>query len=159
MQGGGETSNTGNITRHIESWEQDQNRTNAILAETVAGVGTIETNAWRRQQEQFLIKGNVAIKTGNGRIVFCVGTLLYDYLYSRIENAGLQDLRNHGWTLALIAFKEDKSNPPQAGPIPLIIDENKLLFTQYHSFIRVLTDQGEPYPELFTDGFEHLYDE
>ena len=119
-------------------------------------IATIETNAWRRQQEQFLIKGNVAIKAGNGRIVFCVGSLLYDYLYSRFLNSGLQDLRNYGWNLALISFKEDTENEISPGPIPLTIDRDKLLFTNYSSFLRVLTDQGEPCPGLFQDGFENL---
>ncbi len=156
MQGGGETSNTGHITRHVTDWENMPNRTNEFLRETIAQAGTIETNAWRRQQEQFLIKGNVAEKTGHGRIVFCVGSLLYDYLVSRILGAGLRDIRDHGWTLALIAFKEDTSRPPQAGAIPLVIDHEKTLFTTYSSFVRALTDQGEPYPPLFTEGFEDL---
>ena len=72
MQGGGETSNTGSITRHIDVWEALKNKTNSFLSQDV-NAGTIETNAWRRQQEQFIIKGNIASQTGGG-IVFCVGS-------------------------------------------------------------------------------------
>ncbi|HAW3252166.1 TPA: hypothetical protein JLS05_004594, partial [Escherichia coli] len=71
MQGGGETSSTGAITRHIATWADLEIPTNEILRRPVAA-NTIETNAWRRQQEQFLVKGNVVDQTG-GKIVFAVG--------------------------------------------------------------------------------------
>lgn len=158
IQGGGETSNTGKITRHVDEWEANQNRTNTQLTQNIPGVGTIETNAWRRQQEQFLIKGNVATKSSaNGRIIFCVGSLLYDYLILRIGPTALgEDLRNAGWDLALIAFKEDTTLPICSGPIPLVIDEQKMFFTRYNSFVRALADQGESMPGLFDDDFEAL---
>jgi hypothetical protein len=58
MQGGGETSDTGHITRHLDTWEKIRDKTNAFLSQEV-NAGTIETNAWRRRQEQFIIKGNI----------------------------------------------------------------------------------------------------
>lgn len=76
MQGGGETSNPGHITKHINKWENQQDRSNTFLSQEVKKAGTIETNAWRRQQEQFIVKGNIASQTG-GAIVFCVGSPLY----------------------------------------------------------------------------------
>lgn len=154
MQGGGETSSTGAITRHITTWADLKFPTNEILRQVVAA-NTIETNAWRRQQEQFLVKGNVVDQTG-GKIVFAVGSLLYDYLYKRFRNANLRDLKAHNWTLCILAFKEDSSQPPQPGPIPLIIDETKTLFTNYSTFVRFLTDQGAPRPELFEGVFLRL---
>lgn len=151
MQGGGETSSTGSITRHIEQWAKNPNRTNAELAKVVSA-NPIETNAWRRQQEQFLVKGNVVNQTG-GKIVFAVGELLFNYLQSRFRNANLRDLKNHNWTLCILCFVEDKSNAPTPGPIPLVIDEEKLLFTNYSTFVRFLTDQGGPCTELFEGEF------
>ncbi|MFJ5508378.1 hypothetical protein [Pectobacterium jejuense] len=154
MQGGGETSSTGAITRHVTQWANLKSPTNEILRQSVAA-NTIETNAWRRQQEQFLVKGNVVDQTG-GKIVFAVGSLLYDYLYKRFRNANLRDLKAHNWTLCILAFKEDLTQPPTMGPIPLTIDDSKTLFTNYSTFVRFLTDQGAPRPELFEGSFLKL---
>jgi len=154
MQGGGETSSTGKITAAVKAWTENPARTNELLRCSVAS-GTIETNAWRRQQEQFLVKGNVVSQTG-GKIVFAVGSLLYDYLERRFRNGNLRDLKKHNWTLCILAFKEDSQNATQAGSIPLIIDEEKTLFTNYSSFVRFLTDQGGPRPEIFEGDFLSL---
>jgi len=154
MQGGGETSNTGFITRHINSWETMPIKANIFLSQEV-NAGTIETNAWRRQQEQFIVKGNIASQTGGG-IVFCVGSPLYDYLWQRISTTKLNDLRHHNWSMCLICIDEDKSTAPQHGPIPLKINSNKVLFTNYMTFVQTLINQGEPYPAMFTGTFETL---
>lgn len=154
MQGGGETSNTGKITSAVKKWANNPKRNNELLRIEVKA-GTIETNAWRRQQEQFLVKGNVVNQTG-GKIVFAVGSLLYDYLHRKFRNANLRDLKAHNWTLCILAFKEDQSNAPQPGPIPLSIDEDKLLFTNFSTFVRYLTDQGGPCPEIFEGDFLSL---
>jgi hypothetical protein len=151
MQGGGETTNTGALTRHIESWAASRTPTNGFLSTPITSVGTLETNAWRRQQEQFLIKGNVSTQTG-GRIVFAVGSLIYDYIHNRIERSNLRDLKGLGWTLALVSFKEDEQ-ASQNAPVPLIIDPERVLYTNYNTFIRTLTDQGAPCPELFQGDF------
>ena len=154
MQGGGETSSTGKITEHVTLWEKEVPPTNNFLRQPVQA-GTIETNAWRRQQEQFLVKGNVVSQTG-GKITFAVGTLLYDYLEKRFRNANLRDLRKHNWTLCILAFKEDDSSQIKEGAIPLTIDENRLLFTNYSTFVRFLTDQGGPAPQIFEGDFLSL---
>ncbi len=154
MQGGGETSSTGKITRHLDGWKNNADRTNDILRQSV-GAGTIVTNAWRRQQEQFLVKGNVVSQTG-GKIVFAVGTMLFDYLNNRFANANLNDLRDHHWTLCLIAFKEDADGERTTGPIPLIVDSERLLYTNYSTFVRFLTDQGGPAPQIFEGDFLSL---
>jgi hypothetical protein len=154
MQGGGETSNTGHITEHIDKWEKQQQRTNTFLSQEV-NAGTIETNAWRRQQEQFIVKGNIALQTGGG-IVFCVGSPLYNYLWQRVSKARLNDLRHHYWSMCLICIDEDKCNEPKPGPIPLKINSGKVLFTNYNTFVQTLTNQGEPYPAMFAGTFETL---
>ena len=153
MQGGGETSNTGNLTKHVDRWEKGNNHKASELAKIIKAVGTLETNAWRRQQEQFLVKGNIAIQSG-GAMVFCVGTLLYDLLIDKVQGANMSDLKEHSWNLALIALCEDKSQPVKPGPVSITID--RLLFTQYHAFVLALTNQGEPSKELFTGKFNSL---
>lgn len=156
MQGGGETSNTGKITDIVKRWERALNRTNALLRmETEAS--TLETNAWRRQQEQFIVKGNIAMKTWKGYgIAFCVGTVLYDYLMNKLASANLPDLKNYNWTLAVIAIKEDISNPVVAGPIPIMVDESRMLFTNYQTFVQALINQGEPSLNAFRGEFTNL---
>ena len=159
MQGGGETTNTGVQTTHIQTWKSLENPTNEILRqETLAS--TLETNAWRRQQEQFIVKGNIAMKTWKGYgIAFCVGTLLYDYLMNKLTSANLPDLKDYNWTLALITFKEDRSQPPTAGPIPLVVDENRQLYTNYQTFVQALINQGEPSLDAFRGRFVNLDNE
>lgn len=151
MQGGGETNSTGAITRHLKDWAEMESPTNEFLREEVAA-NTIETNAWRRQQEQFLVKGNVVSQTG-GKITFAEGEPLFDYLNKRFRNANLRDLRAHNWTLCILAFAEDRDAEVKPGPLPLKVDEDKLLFTNYSTFVRFLTDQGGPEPEIFEGDF------
>lgn len=159
MQGGGETTNTGAQTRYIQQWRQLDAFTNAFLRGQ-NGAQTLETNAWRRQQEQFIVKGNIAMKTWKGYgIAFCVGTLLYDYLMDKLASANLPDLREFNWTLALIAFKEDTSVPPAPGPIPLVVDEQRLLYTNYQTFVQALINQGEPSLDAFRGEFISLDNE
>jgi hypothetical protein len=155
MQGGGETSATGEITRHVETWEQDPGRTNAMLSQNIKKTGTIVTNAWRRQQEQFLIKGNIARQTGGG-IVFCVGSMIYDYLIKRLATTNLQELKAHNWDLALIGISENTNAGNKAGPIPLVIDEERIKFTDFHSFTQALINQGSPAPQIFKGKFVTL---
>lgn len=156
MQGGGETTNTGVQTNHIRSWKNLRTPTNAYLRQDTQA-STLETNAWRRQQEQFIVKGNIAMKTWKGYgIAFCVGTLLYDYLMNKLASANLPDLKAYNWTLALITFKEDKSNPPVPGAIPLVVDEDKLLYTNYQTFVQALINQGEPSLGAFRGTFIDL---
>jgi hypothetical protein len=98
MQGGGETTNTGDLTKHINSWDSAEIVDNQMLTSPVSKVAPLITNAWRRQQEQFLVKGNVAMLAG-GRMVFCVGTMLYDYLLQQFRNEILSDLSKANLTL------------------------------------------------------------
>lgn len=159
MQGGGETSNTGVQTDHIKDWISNNNRTNALLREETAA-SPLETNAWRRQQEQFIVKGNIAMKTWKGYgIAFCVGTLLYDYLMNKLASANLPDLRQYNWTLALIGIKEKTEGSVQSGAIPLEVDESRLLYTNYQTFVQALINQGEPSLGAFRGNFVNLNNE
>jgi len=157
MQGGGETTNTGSLTRQIIAWRNNQNRTNEILRQEVRSVSTLETNAWRRQQEQFIVKGNIAMKTWKGYgIAFCVGSLLFDYLMNKLTAANLPDLRQYNWTLALIGISENAEIPPTPGPIPLKVDTQRQLFTNYQTFVQALINQGEPSLAAFAGDFLSL---
>jgi hypothetical protein len=159
MQGGGETTNTGILTQHIDLWDQAGLQNNKLLTTPVSTVAPLVTNAWRRQQEQFLVKGNVAMLTG-GRMVFCIGSMIYSYLIQRFRDGILADLSDANWTLALITFVEDEdyNNSPACAPnsIPLKIDQNRTIFTNYNSFVQVLTNQASPSPSLFVGEYMDL---
>lgn len=68
----------------------------------------------------------------------------------------LPDLKDYNWTLAMIAFKEDTSQPPEPGPIPLVVDETRLLYTNYQTFVQALINQGEPSLNAFKGEFISL---
>lgn len=156
MQGGGETSGTEKLTAVVNTWKTHANPTNTLLT-NLSGANTLETNAWRRQQEQFIVKGNIAMMTWKGYgMAFCVGTLLYDYLDSKIDFSTLPNLHQHNWTLAIIGIKEDTSNPPVPGPVPLVVDNTRLLYTNYQTFVHALINQGLPSPNAFTGTFTTL---
>lgn len=157
MQGGGETSNTGQLTEHVRDWAADNTRTNAKLSTSVPSVGTLETNAWRRQQEQFIVKGNVSILSGGG-MAFAVGRRFYDYLHLRfgavIPAHTPGAAKPKGWNLALITFDEVVAGagikPAGSSSLDLKIDNTRILYTDYRSFVSVLTNQGAANASLFT---------
>ena len=156
MQGGGETSGTEKLTAIVNAWKNSKNPTNAKLRQP-SRANTLETNAWRRQQEQFIVKGNIAMLTWKGYgIAFCVGTLLYDYLRNKIDFSLLPNLHEHNWTLALIGIKENTVFPVAPGAIPLQVDETRLLYTNYQTFVHALINQGQPSPDAFVGNFINL---
>ena len=159
MQGGGETTNTGKLTEIVNKWRDNPNRTNEMLRQP-SEASTLETNAWRRQQEQFIVKGNIAMKTWKGYgIAFCVGSILFDYLMDKLASANLPDLKEYNWTLALLGISEDGSQAISPGPLPLKVDENRMLFTNYQTFVQALINQGEPSLQAFRGQFINLNNE
>ena len=159
MQGGGETSNTGTMTSIVNAWKNNPDRSNADLRQR-SSASPLITNAWRRQQEQFIVKGNIAMQTWKGYgIAFCVGTLLFDHLKDKLRFDTMPDLRTHNWTLALIAFREDESAPVRPGPVPLVVDESRLFFTNYQTFVHALINQGLPSPRAFSGTYLSLNNE
>lgn len=158
MQGGGETTSTGEISRHISQWELGK----VGLTDPISKAAPLVTNAWRRQQEQFLVKGNTAMLTG-GRIAFCVGSMIYDYLLPRLKSTTIfPSLKDSNWSLALITIKEDTSaspttiSPSAPQSIPLVIDPNRTLFTNYSFFVQAITNQGTACSTIFDREFSDL---
>jgi hypothetical protein len=154
MQGGGETSNTQLLSNQVRKWEAS-----GVYSDLVAPVGIrdIATNAWRRQQEQFLFKGNVAHRS-NGRLVFVMGEILYDKVMGNIQNKPAPITLDGGWTLALLGIVEGAGSNSFSTPesLSFSIDSSRTLITDYGAFARALTDQGQYDPELFHGEFETL---
>ena len=158
MQGGGETSGTEELTKVVKEWRKNPDELGLLTKSSSAN--PLPANAWRRQQEQFLVKGDVAMKTWRGLgIAFCVGTILFDYIMRKVNVGTIPNLRGHCWTLCLMGIKEDKSEDPVPGPIPLKVDESRILYTNYQSFVQALINRGEPTTDAFIGEFLNLDNE
>lgn len=155
MQGGGETANTQKMTKLVRKWERRGNPDPGGLLTEAADSNPIETNAWRRQQEQFLIKGSV-ITRSSGKMVFAMGARLYDKVMGNLTSPPRPIGVGGGWTLALLGFVESASGVGTTKSLRLAIDPNRMLFTDYGGFVRSLTDQGSYDPELFKGKFVSL---
>lgn len=152
VQGGGETSSTGTMTRHLDKWHHSPS--NKFLREDL-NMGIIQTNAWRRQQEQLLVKGHIASQSGYG-IVLCLGGILYDYVKGKLKGFdSLRDLSQARWDFSLLTFEGNKSKP-KPGPIEFVINKEKRLFTSFHTFTASLVTQGGPLREAFIGEYETL---
>lgn len=164
MQGGGETSNTKLLTDLVKRWENNPHRINALLTTEVKKVGTLETNAWRRQQEQFLVKGSAAKATDNNYgIAFCVGKSLFDYIENKIGRTRLASINrqpDEAWTLAIVPIIETVTDDPDGikteHSIPLKPDLPNALFMDYNSFVNALVDQGGRSNDAFSGSFHRL---
>ena len=156
MQGGGETSSTGGITNIVQEWEDaGPERTNSMLTKIAPKTNAIETNAWRRQQEQFMVKGRVAVRSG-GKLVFCIGELIFDYLQSKFAAHPPEDLRKGNWTLCLIAIKSTPVVGAPSSSLDVGIDRARTIFTDYDSFVRSITSVGGVDQSLFAPPFMRL---
>ena len=155
MQGGGETANTQRMTKLVRKWERRGDQDPDLLLNEAADVNPIETNAWRRQQEQFLIKGSV-ITRSSGKMAFAMGGRLYDKVMGNLTSPPRPIAVNGGWTLALLGFVETPSGVKTPDSLGLSIDPNRSLFTDYGAFARSLTDQGSYDPDLFQGDFVSL---
>lgn len=157
VQGGGETNNTGSITRHIDRWERLKSPDNTYLARTISGAGTIETNAWRRLQEQIFVKATTALKT-NEQYGFAavLGEVVFDYITDVVPTirSYRRDPRTEQWNLAFIVFKEDKQNT--ASPVPLVIDEERTTYMLKNDLFDLLTDRGRKDENPFVGQFTTL---
>lgn len=158
IQGGGETSNTGKLTAQIEKWADAPSRTNADLTESVKDVGTLETNAWRRQQEQLLVKGSAAKATkGECGMALCVGEALFEYIIKKLGKRKLDPFTENPpkeeWSLAIIPIIEAKDTDPEAiyigDSLALKPDREKVLYMDFDHFVNLLGTQGGKSSEAF----------
>jgi len=71
----------------------------------------------------------------------------------------LPDLKQYNWTLAILGIKEDTAAPIVPGPIPLTVDDSRLLYTNYQTFVQALINQGEPSIDAFRGEYVNLMNE
>jgi len=148
VQGGGETSNTGTITRHVETWAASTPRTNSLLRQSLPRVGTIPNNAWKRQLEQILRKVALTEHFG-GAVALAMGKILFDYVRGSVAAGGAF---RPDWKIALLCIDEEPSKQP--GPIPLdMISES--VFMTYEDFIEAI--RNYPLPANIVSPFGGRY--
>lgn len=144
MQGGGSTSSTGTMTRHIDSWEKNSNRLpNELHIEL--GIGSIENDSWKRQLDQILIKGHIAVQSGYG-FILCVGMALFEYMDTRLNlnQVIMEEGRPDFVILPMI-----ESYNQQTDKIDFTVAEKNIIYTSFHNFTNLITQQGEPQGEQF----------
>jgi len=155
IQGGGETSSTGAITSQANQWALDS-QNNEFLRMPLSKPGTIQTNAWRRLQEQILGKGSTAAKTGYG-FVAVVGDVVADYIIRIMPGLVAQKLNpmTDSWNLAFVVFREVASensqiaNPLIPGAVELDVDNSRTIFTTMDRFIEAIKTRGVNFPNVF----------
>ena len=167
VQGGGETSNTGTITRYVDDWTQQNPPTNAFLAQplntknlrshlraTKVNVpGIIPNNAWKRQLDQILKKAVIA-NHFNGAFALVCGEVLYDYIRRSVPVGGAFFPQ---WEVALIGVSEAPAQQPILSGSPLAITQvTKSVFMTFADFLAAL--QGFQVPATLNDPFAGSFD-
>jgi hypothetical protein len=144
IQGGGESSATGEVTRHVATWATMNAPTNGFLRENFKQVGIIPNNAWKRQLEQIFRKTAICRRFDAG-FALVMGDVLYDYV-TNILGAGEQYFDN--WEISLISIAERASD--MAGSIP--IDQvNRSSFFSFDAFIEAM--KNFPLPDTMPNPF------
>lgn len=159
VQGGGETNNTGQITRHVEAWLENPTHNNQQLQQNISGAGTIQTNAWRRLQEQLFAKATTAQKT-NPEYSFAVlmGEVVFDYICTmmpELPEIGLA--KEDNWNTAFIVYSETPTqNVGNLTPVELHINHEKSLFLHLSDIFTLMTQRGGNDPNAFSGSFRTL---
>ena len=141
MQGGGPLTGSRNVAKHIGKWKvANSGRTNVMLGRPIKGVGIDATNSWKRQQEQLIVKGSIAVASGLG-YVLCMGRTFFDYICEKLH--GLKDSENMRetsgeWNLILMPMLETNDN----SKIWFEVDTNGCLYTTHQEFMKLLAEQG-----------------
>ena len=149
IQGGGETSSTGAMTRHVATWASERSPNNAMLRQNLQKVGIIPNNAWKRQLEQIGRKYAVAKRFG-GTLALVMGEVFFEY----VRNLFPQDCPYFPeWEIAFVSLSETASG--QSGPIP--IDRvSEAIFMTFENFISAVIGNYQ-LPEKMSDPFDGVY--
>ncbi len=131
IQGGGETSNTGGLSRLVKNWQDSDPPYNSILRSSVGQVGTIPNNAWKRRLEQLMRKSLLARQSG-GAYCLAMGEVLYDYVINQLRVEGSY---RPGYELVFVEITE--VGPVTAGPVQF--QANRATYLKFDEFMQALT--------------------
>jgi hypothetical protein len=142
VQGGGETSYTGILTEHIQKWEEGEN---LILDELKSKPGLIPANAWRRLQEQLIVKGGICARS-NKKFVVATGKTIALHLLKKLALIEpMKRTKNGLWNCAFIPYQIRKGEA-----IEFYIDIDNILYLDLEELVTRLIEYGERDDELFT---------
>ncbi|WP_287130239.1 hypothetical protein [Candidatus Cyanaurora vandensis] len=162
IQGGGETSNTGTITRYVNDWTHQSTPNNSFLSQQLStqylrrhlGIqkvnvpGIIPNNVWKRQLEQILKKALLSLQF-SGAFALVTGDVLHAYIRRSIPAGGPYF---PGWEVALIGMSEVLSTSSGAIPITHV---SSTLFMTFADFVAAL--QNLTLPPGLPDPFRGNY--
>lgn len=151
VQGGGETSSTKILSDHVEQWETGGNvkLDDFPVRITKRGKrstpGLIPANAWRRLQEQLIVKGGICISSDK-KFVSAMGKTIYLRLLEKLPL--IETMKRHktgSWNCAFIPYDIVKQEV-----INFQIDRNNILYLDLKELIARLIEYGVRDDELFT---------
>ena len=153
VQGGGETSSTRILTDHVTRWEngEDVRLDDFPFRVTKNGQkatpGLIPANAWRRLQEQLIVKGGICVSSEK-KFVAAMGKTIYLHLLGKLPLIeSLKRQKSGSWNCAFIPYGIRKGET-----IDFHLDAANILYLDLKELINRLIEYGVKDEELFTTG-------
>jgi hypothetical protein len=153
IQGGGETSSTKILSDHVTKWEngEDVGLDNFPVRVTKSGrlatPGLIPANAWRRLQEQIIVKGGICVSSDK-KFVAAIGNTIYLRLLEKLPLVEtMKRLKSGFWNCAFIPYQISKGEV-----IDFYIDVDNILYLDLKELITSLIEYGVRDDELFNTG-------
>jgi hypothetical protein len=157
IQGGGETSSTRILTDHVTKWENGEDvRLDSFPARVtktgrLTTPGLIPANAWRRLQEQLIVKGGICVSSDK-KFVAAMGKTIYLHLLRKLPDIETLKRQKSGkWNCAFIPYEIRKDES-----INFYIDIDNVLYLDLQELVDRLIKYGVRDDELFTTGMLSL---
>ncbi|MFB2880391.1 hypothetical protein [Floridanema aerugineum] len=158
IQGGGETSNTKILSDHVTEWENQKKVKLDDFPKRITNKGKtvtpglIPANAWRRLQEQLIVKGGICISSEK-KFVVALGKTIYQHRLKNLPNLeSLKLQKRERWNCAFIPYQIQKGE----NNIDFIIDHENLLYLDLYNLVSTLIKYGEKDEKLFTTNMKLL---
>lgn len=150
IQGGGETSSTRILTDHVTKWENGENlRLDDFLVRVtksgkMTAPGLIPANAWRRLQEQIIVKGGICVSSEK-KFVAAMGKTIYLHLLGKLPTIeSMKQQKSGSWNCAFIPYEISKSEQ-----IDFNLDKDNVLYLDLKELVTKLIEYGVRDDELF----------
>lgn len=157
IQGGGETSSTKILSDHVTKWENNEEvRLDHFPVRVkkdgkIATPGLIPANAWRRLQEQLIVKGGICVSSKK-RFVAAMGKTIYLHLLRKLPSIeSIKQQKTNAWDCAFIPYEILKGES-----INFYLDKDNILYLDLKELITRLIEYGERDDELFTTNMISL---
>ena len=150
IQGGGETSSTRILTDHVTRWENGENVRlddfpfRVTKTGKKATPGLIPANAWRRLQEQLIVKGGICVSSDK-KFVAAMGKTIYLHFLQKLPLLEtMKRQKRSSWNCAFIPYEIRKNEI-----IDFHIDIDNVLYLDLKELVNRLIEYGVRDEELF----------